>query len=90
MIISLTESTVVPITSTDQMPSLKMKAQSSTGCLKDKNGLRVCQKSCVISKQACSHVKSSEHTADFNSCKYQAGKQLNIKIRCLISQTVLL
>ncbi|KAM5587779.1 hypothetical protein ABKV19_006296 [Rosa sericea] len=49
-----------------------MKAQSSTGCLKEKNGLRVCQKSCVISKQACSYVKRSEHTADFNSCKCQA------------------
>ncbi|KAJ0960247.1 hypothetical protein J5N97_001922 [Dioscorea zingiberensis] len=31
---------VVLITSTDQMPSLKMKAQSSTGCLKEKNAHR--------------------------------------------------
>ncbi|KAL6206804.1 hypothetical protein ACLB2K_024050 [Fragaria x ananassa] len=63
---------VVLIRSTDQMPSLTMKAQSSTGCLKEKNGLRVCQKSHMISKQACSYAKRSEHTTDFNSCKCQA------------------
>ncbi|XP_050370553.1 uncharacterized protein LOC126788593 [Argentina anserina] len=54
------------------MPSITMKAQSSTGCLKEKNGLRVCQKSCMISKQSCSYVKRSEYTTDFNSCKCEA------------------
>lgn len=59
---------VVRITSRDQMPSFKMKAQSSMGCLREKNGLRVCQKSSVITKKACSHVRKSEHTADLNTC----------------------
>ncbi|CAN6546188.1 unnamed protein product [Malus baccata var. baccata] len=57
---------VVHITSTDQMPSFKMKAQSSMGCLREKNGLRVCQRSSVISKN--SHARKSEHSEDFDTC----------------------
>lgn len=57
------------------MPSFKMKAQSSMGCLREKNGLRVCQKSSVITKKACSHVRKSEHTADLDTCtNCQEGK----------------
>ncbi|KAM1561787.1 hypothetical protein ACFX1Z_004872 [Malus domestica] len=51
------------------MPSFKMKAQSSTGCLREKNCLRVCQRSSVISKKACVHARKSEHTEDFDTCK---------------------
>lgn len=50
------------------MPSLKMKTQSSTDCLTEKNGLRVCQKSSKISKKACSHVRVPERTADLDAC----------------------
>ncbi|XP_062094675.1 phosphatase PSR1 isoform X2 [Humulus lupulus] len=50
------------------MPSLKMKTQSSTACLREKNGLRVCQKSSIISKKACSHVRIPDHTADLDAC----------------------
>ncbi|CAH9055630.1 unnamed protein product [Cuscuta europaea] len=39
------------------MPSVKMKTKSSTPCLKDKNGLQICQKSSVIYKNPLSHVK---------------------------------
>ncbi|XP_050146792.1 uncharacterized protein LOC126622169 isoform X1 [Malus sylvestris] len=48
------------------MPSFKMKAQSSMGCLREKNGLRVCQRSSVISKN--SHARKSEHSEDFDTC----------------------
>lgn len=62
------------------MPSFKMKAQSSTGCLREKNGLRVCQKSSVITKKACSHFRKSEHTADLDTCNNcQEGEKPNIK-----------
>lgn len=62
------------------MPSFKMKAQSSTGCLREKKGLRVCQKSSVITKKACSHVRKSELTADLDTCKNcQEGKKPNVK-----------
>ncbi|KAM6552248.1 hypothetical protein CsatB_002056 [Cannabis sativa] len=50
------------------MPSLKMKTQSSTGCLRERNGLRVCQKSTIISKKTCSHVRIPDHTADLDTC----------------------
>ncbi|XP_010100996.2 CTD small phosphatase-like protein 2 isoform X1 [Morus notabilis] len=50
------------------MPSLKMKTQSSTGCLREKNGLRICQKSSIISKKACSPVRVPECTADLDAC----------------------
>ncbi|KAL5577131.1 hypothetical protein UlMin_018830 [Ulmus minor] len=50
------------------MPSLKMKTQSSTQCLREKKGLHVCQKSTIISKKACFHVRIPEHTANLDTC----------------------
>ncbi|XP_031284525.1 CTD small phosphatase-like protein 2-A [Pistacia vera] len=50
------------------MPSLKMKTKSSTSSVKEKYGLRVCLKSCVICKHSCSHVKIAQQTAEFNAC----------------------
>ncbi|KAK8273954.1 hypothetical protein V6Z12_D10G041200 [Gossypium hirsutum] len=50
------------------MPSLRMKAKSSTGSLREKNGLRVCQKSSVICKRPCCHVRVSQQGAEFSSC----------------------
>lgn len=60
------------------MPSLKMKTQSSTGCLREKNGLRVCQKSSIISKKACSPVRVPECAADLDAClqNCQDGKHI--------------
>ncbi|KAL7211506.1 hypothetical protein ACSBR2_014383 [Camellia fascicularis] len=49
------------------MPSLKMKTKSSVGCLREKNGLHVCQKSNMISKNSCSNVRISHQTAEFDS-----------------------
>ncbi|KAK9064350.1 hypothetical protein SSX86_015732 [Deinandra increscens subsp. villosa] len=39
------------------MPSLKMKMKSTMGCLREKNGLHVCQKSSKISKNSLSQFK---------------------------------
>ncbi|CAL5412447.1 unnamed protein product [Camellia sinensis] len=49
------------------MPSLKMKTKSTVGCLREKNGLHVCQKSNMISKNSCSNVRISHQTAEFDS-----------------------
>lgn len=43
-----------------------MKAKLSPGCLREKHCLRVCQKSSVISKKACSHLRASEETDEFD------------------------
>jgi CTD small phosphatase-like protein 2 len=61
------------------MPSIKMKHNLSTGCLKEKYGLHVCQKSSKVSKKPCSYVRISEQTAEFDTCihKCQDGKQLH-------------
>ncbi|GMI93529.1 SCP1-like small phosphatase 4 [Hibiscus trionum] len=50
------------------MPSLRMKTKSSTGSLREKNGLRVCQKSSMICKRPCCHVRVSQQGAEFSSC----------------------
>ncbi|XP_058197987.1 uncharacterized protein LOC131313585 isoform X4 [Rhododendron vialii] len=50
------------------MPSLKMKTKSTTGCLRNKNGLRVCQKSNRISKNSCSRVQISQHAKGCDAC----------------------
>ncbi|KAM7530526.1 hypothetical protein LguiB_033936 [Lonicera macranthoides] len=51
------------------MPSLKMKTKSTTtGCLKEKKGLRVCQKSSTISKDSISHVRISHQAAEIEAC----------------------
>lgn len=50
------------------MPSIKMKHNLSTGCLKEKYGLHVCQKSSKVSKKPCSYVRISEQTAEFDTC----------------------
>ncbi|KAL6992317.1 hypothetical protein U1Q18_010423 [Sarracenia purpurea var. burkii] len=63
------------------MPSLKMKAKSTTGCLRDKNGLRVCQKSNMISKNSCSRVHISQQAGEFD-----AGIQ-NSQDVCLSNET---
>ncbi|XP_076904941.1 uncharacterized protein LOC143560543 [Bidens hawaiensis] len=48
---------VIHIKSTEPMPSLKMKTNSNTGCVREKDSLRVCQKSNKISKNSSPQVK---------------------------------
>ncbi|PIN04824.1 TFIIF-interacting CTD phosphatase, including NLI-interacting factor [Handroanthus impetiginosus] len=43
------------------MPSLKMKTLSTTGCLKEKYGLHVCQKSTMISKNPLSRARVAQN-----------------------------
>ncbi|XVF87222.1 hypothetical protein PTKIN_Ptkin18bG0101500 [Pterospermum kingtungense] len=50
------------------MPSLRMKTNSSTGSLREKNGLQVCQKSSTIRKRLCSHIRVSQQGAEFCKC----------------------
>ncbi|XWS12419.1 hypothetical protein CRYUN_Cryun37aG0087900 [Craigia yunnanensis] len=50
------------------MPSLRMKTKSSTGSLREKNNLRVCQKSSMICKRPCCHVRVSQQGAEFTKC----------------------
>ncbi|XP_010655625.1 uncharacterized protein LOC100258847 isoform X3 [Vitis vinifera] len=50
------------------MPSLKMKTKLNADCLRQKNGLHVCQKSSTISKHSCSRIRISQQTAEFESC----------------------
>ncbi|XP_015876363.1 uncharacterized protein LOC107413024 [Ziziphus jujuba] len=66
------------------MPSLKMKTKSSMCCLREKNGLHVCQRSSIISKKVCSHVRFSEHTANLDTCvqnylDVSSSKQISAK-----------
>ena len=62
---------------TGQMPSLKMKAKLNADCLRQKTGLHVCQKSSIISKHSCSHIRISPQTDEFESClqSCQDGKE---------------
>ncbi|KAG4195860.1 hypothetical protein ERO13_A06G135600v2 [Gossypium hirsutum] len=50
------------------MPSLRMKTKSSTVSLRDKNSLRVCQRSSTICKRPCCHVRVSQQGAEFSTC----------------------
>ncbi|KAK8612850.1 hypothetical protein V6N13_092954 [Hibiscus sabdariffa] len=50
------------------MPSLRMKTKSSTGSLREKYSLCVCQRSSMICKRPCSHVRVSQQGAEFNTC----------------------
>lgn len=50
------------------MPSLKMKTKLSTGSLREKNGLHVCQKSNAISKTSCSRAGNSPQIAELDIC----------------------
>ncbi|KAF8413617.1 hypothetical protein HHK36_001609 [Tetracentron sinense] len=62
---------VVHITKIGQMPALKMKTKSSTGCLREGNGLHICRKS-KISKKPCSNVRISQQTEEsdtFQNCQ---------------------
>lgn len=52
----------------DQMPSLKTKTKSTTGCLKEKNSLRVCPKSITITKDSPSHLRITHQPAEFDTC----------------------
>lgn len=45
-----------------------MKMKSTTGCLREKNGLHVCQKSSKISKSCASQVKSFQQEAQLETC----------------------
>lgn len=45
-----------------------MKAKLSPGCLREKHGLRVCQKSSVISKKTCSHPRVSDDVDELDGC----------------------
>ncbi|XP_059664702.1 uncharacterized protein LOC132310889 isoform X2 [Cornus florida] len=46
------------------MPSIKMKTKSTTGCLRERKGLHVCQKSSMISKN---HFRISQQAAEFET-----------------------
>ncbi|KAL7089266.1 hypothetical protein ACP275_13G178200 [Erythranthe tilingii] len=46
------------------MPSLSMKTKSTTGCLKGKNGLGVCEKSSMISKSPLSLARVSQNAEE--------------------------
>ncbi|XP_022723967.1 uncharacterized protein LOC111280770 isoform X3 [Durio zibethinus] len=58
------------------MPSLRMKTKSSTGSLREKNGLWVCQKSSMICKRPCSHVRISPQGAEFDSSNVEVASQV--------------
>ncbi|XP_076960363.1 uncharacterized protein LOC143636734 [Bidens hawaiensis] len=49
------------------MPSPKMKTKSSMGCLREKNGLHVCQKSSKIFKNSLSQSKSFQQEAQLET-----------------------
>ncbi|KAG8365590.1 hypothetical protein BUALT_Bualt18G0121600 [Buddleja alternifolia] len=49
------------------MPSLKMKTKSTTGWLKDKNGLHICRKSTMISKNPLSSARVAHNAEEFGS-----------------------
>ncbi|KAI7730342.1 hypothetical protein M8C21_025099, partial [Ambrosia artemisiifolia] len=49
------------------MPSLKMKMKSTTGCLREKNGLHVCQKSNKIFKNSVSQAKTFQQEAQLET-----------------------
>ncbi|KAK9056018.1 hypothetical protein SSX86_027105 [Deinandra increscens subsp. villosa] len=49
------------------MPSLKMKMKSTTGCLREKNGLHVCQKSSKILKNSSSQDKCFQKDAQLEA-----------------------
>lgn len=59
---------MIHIISTEQMPSLQMKMKSTMGCLREKNGLHVCQKSSKISKNSSSHIRSFQQEAQLETC----------------------
>lgn len=65
------------------MPSLKMKTKLSTGALREKKCLGVCQKSSVITKKSCPHITVSRQTAEFDMCIQRCqdgcGKKLHLK-----------
>ncbi|GMI85965.1 SCP1-like small phosphatase 4 [Hibiscus trionum] len=50
------------------MPSLRMKTKLSTGSLREKNSLCVCQRSSMICKRPCCHVSVSQQGAEFSTC----------------------
>ncbi|KAK6124114.1 hypothetical protein DH2020_042140 [Rehmannia glutinosa] len=62
-----------PHLSTDQMPSLRMKTKSTTGCLKEKDGLQVCRKSSMISKNSLSRARVSQTAEEI--CVYTQSDQ---------------
>ncbi|KAL3833589.1 hypothetical protein ACJIZ3_008325 [Penstemon smallii] len=61
------------------MPSLKMKTKSSVCCLKEKNGLHVCQKSRMISKNPLSHAKVF-HNAEEIGTYNQSSQDVSDKV----------
>lgn len=60
--------TAVPIVSTNQMPSLKMKSKVSVSCLTERTDLlHVCPKSKIISKNPCSKIMISAQTVEIDT-----------------------
>ncbi|KAI3456069.1 hypothetical protein Pfo_012732 [Paulownia fortunei] len=55
------------------MPSLKMKTKSTTDYLKEKNGLQVCRKSSMISKNPLSRARVSQNAEEI--CVYTQSNQ---------------
>ncbi|PIN13823.1 TFIIF-interacting CTD phosphatase, including NLI-interacting factor [Handroanthus impetiginosus] len=55
------------------MPSIKMKTKSNSGCLKEKNGLHICRKSSMISKNPLSRAKVPQNAEEI--CIYAQSNQ---------------
>ena len=69
------------VTSTYQMPSLKMKSEVGTTCLTERKDLHVCPKSKAISKKTCAKVIVSAEVAGIDTTIQNCldGKQLNLR-----------
>jgi CTD small phosphatase-like protein 2 len=61
------ESKIAVITSTIQMPSLKMKSKVSVSCLTERRDLQICPKSKVISKNSCSKIMISAQEVEIDA-----------------------
>ncbi|XVE51546.1 hypothetical protein DITRI_Ditri02bG0050600 [Diplodiscus trichospermus] len=70
------------------MPSLRMKSNSSTGSLREKNGLHLCQKSSMICKRPCSHVRVSQKGAEFSRCSQNShDDSSDVEVASLVLET---
>ncbi|XVF27387.1 hypothetical protein REPUB_Repub14bG0103000 [Reevesia pubescens] len=69
------------------MPSLRMKTKSSMSSLREKNGLRVCQKSSMICKRPCCHVRVSQQ-GELSTCiQHSHDDSLNVEVASQFFET---
>ncbi|XP_071715811.1 uncharacterized protein [Rutidosis leptorrhynchoides] len=70
------------------MPSLKMKMKSTSRCLRENNGLHVCQKSRKTFKNSSSQVRSLQQEAQLETCTSNksddpfCGEAIMQELRC--------